>query len=173
MKPSSLPIPEKYAFDDTPKAFKRMMQRKNFNPSDFKKSKTEDHVPASVVKRSSSFDQPASTNAKIVKSTSTSASNLQTSTKHTLTASSLAAGFKTIRSKRKAHLQSRDLKKKLKRFDSQSEHFLPQSALSRDVRDVVQEPPKLHQPKKTFKRVKDDREELKSWSDLEEEEVDE
>lgn len=152
-----------------------MMQRKNANPSDFKKSKTEDYVPASVVKRSSSFDQPASSNAKIVKSTSTSTSTsaLQTSTKHTPTTSSLAAGFKTIRSKRKAHLQSRDLKKKLKRFDSQSEHFLPQSALSRDVRDVVQEPPKLHQPKKTFKRVKDDREELKSWSDLEEDEVEE
>lgn len=165
--PSSLPIPEKYAFDDTPKAFKRMMQRKNSNPSDFKKSKTEEPVSASVVKRTSSFDQPASSNAKIIKSTSASAS--QTSTKYTPTASSLAAGFKTIRSKRKAHLQSRDLKKKLKRFDSQAEHFLPQSALSRDVRDVVQEPPKLHQPKKTFKRVKDDREELKSWSDLEDE----
>ena len=158
---SSLPIPEKYKFDDTPKAFKRMMQRKEAS-GDFKKVKSDEpSVSSSAIKRNYSFDHHS--NTKVSKSTPHTA---KTSHVGTAAAVSVSAGFKIIRSKRKAHLQSRDLKKKLKRFDSQSDHFLPQSTLSRDVRDVVQEPPKLHQPKKTFKKIKDEREELRAWNDL-------
>lgn len=153
-----LPVPSSYAFDDTPKAFKRMLQRKNGDQEAYKKSKQQ-QAEVLTIKRSAKDDT-------IGKS---SISNDSQTTAATVNKSSTAAGFKTVRTKRKAHLQARDLKKKLKRFDTTRELPFHPSNTRKDVRDVVQEPPKLQQPKKTFKKVKDDREELKSWSDYEDE----
>ena len=153
-----LPIPAKYGFDDTPKAFTRMMQRKEAM-GDFKRVKSDGPIVSSTNTNISSLKRsPSPLNIPRIGSTSASKA-------------SVSSGFKTIRSKRKAHLQTRDLKKKLKKFDSQNEHFLPQSTVARDVRDVVQEPPKLLQPKKTFKKIKEEREMLRSWSDLEDEDL--
>lgn len=161
---AALPVPSSYAFDDTPKAFKRMLQRKNNDQEAYKKSKQQqaDHFPN---KRSAEQSlKPTANNQK--RSSDKPPSQVLTNTQPLF---SLANGFKTVRAKRKIHLQSRDLKKKLKRFDATRELPLHPSNNRKDVRDVVQEPPKLHQLKKTFKKVKDEREEVKSWSEDEDE----
>lgn len=168
----TLPVPSSYDFDDTPKAFKRMLQRKNGDTEAYKKSKQQqaDHHH---FKRSAAEQPPVTDKKQKVSDNTQSKSQSQDSNSiKTFTAPaslSLATGFKTVRAKRKAHLQSRDLKKKLKRFDASRELPSHPSHTRKHVRDVVQEPPKLHQPKKTFKKVKDEREELKSWSDYEDE----
>ena len=170
---ASLTVPSSYAFDDTPKAFKRMLQRKNNDQEAYKKSKQQqaDHFTKkrSVEPSSKSADN----NQKRVDNSPSLSSQSSQSSKFSVTTNtqplSLANGFKTVRAKRKVHLQSRDLKKKLKRFDATRELPFHPSNTRKDVRDVVQEPPKLHQPKKTFKKVRDEREELKSWSDYEDE----
>jgi hypothetical protein len=156
-----LPVPSSYAFDDTPKAFKRMLQRKNGDQEAYKKSKQQ-QAEVLTTKRSAKDDT-------IRKSDISNQPTVTPVNKSSTTAYSAATGFKTVRTKRKAHLQARDLKKKLKRFDTTRELPFHPSNTRKDVRDVVQEPPKLKQPKKTFKKVKDDREELKSWSDYEDE----
>lgn len=173
MKKPALPIPEKYGFDDTPKAFTRMMQRKNNEKNnEFKRFKSDEPSPslqASSVKRKyNEFNHlESSVNTKSQAGPKSSAGNTITPK------SNISSGFKTIRSKRKAHLQSRDLKKKLKKFDSSADNHVSQSSFSRDVRDVVQEPPKLHQPKKAFKKIKDEREKVRAWSDLDDNVIDE
>lgn len=150
------PVPSSYAFDDTPKAFKRMLQRRNGDQEAYKKSKQEQSFKRTL----ESTDKPVHKKQRFHDSHPSPSQPSQT------TQPALSTGFKTVRAKRKAHLQSRDLKKKLKRFDATRD--LP-THTRKHVRDVVQEPPKLHQLKKTFKKVKDEKEELKSWSDYEDE----
>lgn len=153
------PVPSSYAFDDTPKAFKRMLQRKNGDQEAYKKSKQEQSFKRTL----ESTDQPAHQKQRFHDSQPSPSQPSQT------TQPALSTGFKTVRAKRKAHLQSRDLKKKLKRFDATRDLPFHSTHTRKHVRDVVQEPPKLHQLKKTFKKVKDEKEELKSWSDYEDE----
>ena len=150
-----------------------MLQRKNGDQETYKKSKQQQADNFSQ-KRSADIHHKVASN-KLVKESdthptpTTNKSNPHLHPQKSTPSASLATGFKTIRSKRKAYLQTRDLKKKLKRFDVSRELPSHPSVTRKNVRDVVQEPPKLHQPKKTFKKVKDEREELKSWSDYEDE----
>lgn len=168
---TALPIPAKYEFDDTPKAFKRMLQRKNGNEDEYRKLKhggdanrklENRQEKSSFVAKPKNFDLTTNPNTKFLTKV-----QVQANTKTTNT----FASSNTIRAKRKAHLQSRDLKKKLKRHSSSLEYTNANTpgtnptAFRRDVRDVVQEPPKLHRPRKTFKKVRDSNEEVKSWSE--------
>jgi hypothetical protein len=164
---------EGYGFDDTPKAFKRMLQRKDeiFG----KRNKSSDGIDTSAVhhgtKRSfESVDTSKSTvktsqklhKAQNVYTTTTTSTNATAATKTKNT----ATNNKTLRAKRKAHLQSRDLKKKQKRQGNVLDQTLHGSLRRTDVRDVVQEPPKLAvKPKKTFKRVLDDQAAVKAWEE--------
>lgn len=157
------PVPSSYAFDDTPKAFKRMLQRKNGDQDAYKKSKQQQQQEVIFKRSSESTKTPAAVQKQKTHDSQPSKPTLSPSQP------SLATGFKTVRAKRKAHLQTRDLKKKLKRFDATRELPIHPTHTRKHVRDVVQEPPKLHQVKKTFKKVKDEKEELKSWSDYEDE----
>lgn len=178
-KATALPVPDSYAFDDTPKAFKRMLQRKQqqeLNGYSKNHENHENHENRENRKSSEATSEnrksPVNVNHKSPVNYNLSANNNSSVNTGSIKTASPAAGFKNVRAKRKAHLQARDLKKKLKRFDTQLDlphHSTSSTARRRDVRDIVQEPPKLHRPKKVFKKVKDERDELKSWSDYEDE----
>lgn len=154
-----MPVPQKYEFDDTPKAFKRMLQRKNGDEAEYKKRKNEQAEDAGKGQKGEpKKDKVAYTNTKTSNPTISDTSNSSYS-------KSSPHAINTIRAKRKAHLQARDLKKKLKRGTAALEDSARNQTVRRDVREVVQEPPRLHQPKKTFKKVKESTEEIKSWSE--------
>ena len=156
---TTLRQPAKYEYDDTPKAFKRMLQRKNGDPTAYKKMKEGNN--GEEVSKDTANTVNISNTTKITNTPNISRNNpVKTTTK-----ASTPSGFKTIRAKRKSHLQTRDLKKKLKRYDSHLESTQTISDLRKDVRDVVQEPPKLHKPKQTFKKMREASETIKSWSD--------
>lgn len=158
-----LPVPEKYAFDDTPKAFTRMMQRKNgilFN-EEMNKNKKQKLNDNSIMKRSFEHKNFIKDSRKISPSSS--------SFKKIVESPPLI--LSKLRVKRKAHLQARDQKKKLKRSDQILENYGTNHSIRKDVRDVVQEPPKLHQPKKTFKKVRDVKEEVKNWNEEDDEDL--
>ena len=157
--------PATYEHDDTPKAFKRLMQFKA------KMAQKPAPKPFSPVKPVS---YPSTTKKIIATEEAAPVSR---------TAQSLIkfaeAGSK-ISEKRKAYLKKRDERKRAKKQNSAVERdFHSSRQIIKSVRDVVQEPPKaLVKPKKVFKKeiqsAKDsDDESLPSgFSDFDAEDVD-
>ena len=169
-----------------------MLQRKNGDREEYKRNKMSWGRDTKETKRPldspdshdsrdsrdsrDSHDKPAATKISKLDSSSpdmsTSKSSKYKIASNTNTPAKSASSFKSLRSKRKAHLQTRDLKRKLKKFDAHRDLAQHNSISRRDVRDVVQEPPKLHGPKKTFKKVLGAEEEIKSWSDIDDDDDD-
>lgn len=155
-----------YEHDDTPKAFKRLMQFKNKLTEKKNTPKPTPTLVSSFSKPKPSTSTPAETNS--------ASSNAQSLIKFAEAGSKLSA-------KRKAYQKKRDERKRAKKQKSSLERDYQSSrTVIKSVRDIVQEPPKLLvKPKKVFKKEvqrgddeTDSELELSGFSDFDEDAVD-
>ncbi len=128
--------PKTYEHDDTPKAFKRMMQLKTKMAM---KHVTTSTKPTIIYAKPSTVSKPTSESLA-----SKTAQNLI----------KFAESATRISAKKKAYHKKRDDRKRAKKQNSALERdFHSSRTIVKDVRDIVKEPPKsLPQPKKVFKK---------------------
>jgi hypothetical protein len=138
--------PATYQHDDTPKAFKRLMQ--------FKNARSQGSVCASVGKANVSNTSSSFANPNITTASKKTGNEPSLPPKPSQNLIKFAEAGTKISAKKKAYHKKRDERKRAKKQNSALERdFHNTRPVIKNVRDTVQEPPKvLAKPKKVFKK---------------------